>query len=227
MSSPETYDDRQAADYAAFAADSFSWKYIERPVFEEQLTAIVPARARLLDIGCGTGRVLRYLLDQGAVPDQLCGIDPSPSMLAHAQAVEPRSHLARATAEALPFDDNSFDFITGNMWLHNINTKQARAAIREIGRTLVPAGRFVSVDLNPRQYGSVSNWRQQVTPWGGKMLVFAHNYSKLQEEAEQVGLTTSAFYEPIIAPAGQVESREYTRYAQFPRRIAWVLKKSL
>ncbi|MCP4116637.1 MAG: class I SAM-dependent methyltransferase [Desulfobacteraceae bacterium] len=62
---------------------------------------------RLIDIGCGTGKSLEPLLSSGL---HLTGIDPSPYMLDIARERLPdKVDLHRGVAEALPFDDNSFD----------------------------------------------------------------------------------------------------------------------
>ncbi len=64
--------------------------------------------ARLLDIGCGSGRSLEPFLD---LELQLTGVDPSAYMLdiAH-RRLKSRADLHRGVAEDLPFDDNTFNY---------------------------------------------------------------------------------------------------------------------
>ena len=75
------------------------------------LNMLCPApNQRLLDIGCGTGNTLKYLLDHDL---QLTGIDPSPYMLDIArEKLKNKVDLYRGFAEDLPFDDNSFEYAT-------------------------------------------------------------------------------------------------------------------
>lgn len=62
----------------------------------------------ILDIGCGVGYALAFCREQGL---QATGIDPSPYMLDIAEKVTGnRAELHRGKAEALPFDDNSFNY---------------------------------------------------------------------------------------------------------------------
>ena len=62
---------------------------------------------RILDIGCGTGRSLDSLIDKGF---HLTGVDPSTPMLDLARTrLGDKVDLHRGVAEALPFEDNSFD----------------------------------------------------------------------------------------------------------------------
>jgi len=64
----------------------------------------------VLDIGCGTGANLLYLLELGV---QATGLDPSPYMLDIAsQNLGNRADFHRGYAEDLPFDDNSFNYAT-------------------------------------------------------------------------------------------------------------------
>ena len=61
----------------------------------------------ILDIGCGTGSNLLFLLKMGL---DITGLDPSPYMLDIAsRRIGHRSDLHRGYAENLPFEDNSFN----------------------------------------------------------------------------------------------------------------------
>lgn len=72
------------------------------------LAAILPPRGRVVDIGCGTGRVTRAIL--GVTDAEVVGVEPWPAMIDVARMrTEPR-HRSRVrfvegTAEALPIED--------------------------------------------------------------------------------------------------------------------------
>ena len=69
----------------------------------------------VLDIGCGTGASLMPLVEAGL---QGTGIDPSPYMLDIASKnLGKRVDLHRGFAEALPFEDNSFNYACLNITL--------------------------------------------------------------------------------------------------------------
>jgi ubiquinone/menaquinone biosynthesis C-methylase UbiE len=71
------------------------------------------APRRVLDIGCGTGYLLRRLAQQCPQARHLAGIDPAPSMIqtAAASARDERLQFSVGTAERLPYGDGSFDLI--------------------------------------------------------------------------------------------------------------------
>ncbi|MCG3177277.1 MAG: Ubiquinone/menaquinone biosynthesis C-methyltransferase UbiE [Candidatus Omnitrophica bacterium] len=72
----------------------------------------------VLDVGCGTGRGVRYLLDKGY---DACGVDPSEDLLdeARAKGIAP-DRLVRSDGERLPYADGSFDAVTEFGVLHHV-----------------------------------------------------------------------------------------------------------
>lgn len=89
----------------------------------------VPAGGAILEVGCGTGRLLGHLRSHRCV-----GIDPSDSMLRQACGV----HVARGVAEHLPLRDRSVDLAFASLAFHHFGD-QPQAA-REIHRVLRPRG---------------------------------------------------------------------------------------
>jgi ubiquinone/menaquinone biosynthesis C-methylase UbiE len=81
----------------------------------------------VLDIGCGTGELLRQFVDMGL---QATGLDPSPYMLdITVKNLGNRVDLYRGFGEDLPFDDNSFNYAIFSTTLEFI--ENPRKAIEE------------------------------------------------------------------------------------------------
>ena len=95
-----------------------------------------PQYGRILDIGCGTGRVTRVLADKG---QQTCAIDIAEGMLkvACANTKKPIQWLA-GDAEALPFQQQTFDLVFSTMALQWCDNPQQ--VMREIHRVLKSKG---------------------------------------------------------------------------------------
>lgn len=72
--------------------------------------AVNPAPRRVLDIGCGTGYLLRQLARQCPQATELAGIDPAPSMIEAAVGLadDVRLRFSTSVAERLPFPNGSF-----------------------------------------------------------------------------------------------------------------------
>jgi SAM-dependent methyltransferase len=110
---------------------------------------LVPDARRVLDVGCGTGRLLRQTR-QRYRPAELVGVDLARGMLAaaiRATTTELRIHYLHAGAEHLPFTDEMFDLVFATMTMRHW-TDQA-AGIAEIGRVLTPGGVLVLADVFP------------------------------------------------------------------------------
>ena len=105
------------------------------------------APARVLDVGCGTGYLLRLLAAQWPQAEELAGIDPAPSMIeaAAASADDPRLRFSVGTAERLPFPDASFDLAVTTTSFDHWSDQQA--GLCECARVLAPGGHLVLVDV--------------------------------------------------------------------------------
>lgn len=104
----------------------------------------LPPAARLLDVACGTGALLRRLraTHPAAV---LCGVDVSAPMLAVARArAGAETSLAQADAARLPFADATFDAVVSASALHH--WPRPERVLAEMARVVRPGGRVVLTD---------------------------------------------------------------------------------
>ena len=101
---------------------------------------------RILDIGCGTGRVAAVLAERYTAT--VSGIDPSPEMLEIARRRAPEGVVAlrRGAAESIPFPGRSFERALMQLVVHLVDRPRALA---EIHRVLVSGGRLVISTVNP------------------------------------------------------------------------------
>ena len=96
---------------------------------------------RVLDVGCGAGRWLRWYLEVGAHPADIAGVDISEARFKAARAMNPLIALHKIDGEHLPFDDHSFDLVTQWTCFMCVPTPSARARLAtEILRVLKPGG---------------------------------------------------------------------------------------
>lgn len=99
---------------------------------------------QVLDVAVGTGLVAREALRVLAGRGRVVGVDPSPGMLAHA-----RENLGIetvvATAEALPLEGGSFDFVSMGYALRHV--EDMAAAFSQFARVLKPGGRVCILEI--------------------------------------------------------------------------------
>ena len=96
---------------------------------------------RILDVGCGTGRLTAQIAEAGA---DVTGVDPDPAMLAAARAAYPQITFRELSAVDLSpgVVGGEFDAVFSNAALHWI--PEQRAALTAIRSCLRPEGRFVA-----------------------------------------------------------------------------------
>jgi ubiquinone/menaquinone biosynthesis C-methylase UbiE len=94
------------------------------------------ARGRTLDVGCGTGRGLRFY-GPGA---PVVGIDPARASLARAARRIPGARLVQASAEALPFREGVFDTVVSSFVFCSV--PDPARGLAEVKRVLSPGGQL-------------------------------------------------------------------------------------
>jgi demethylmenaquinone methyltransferase/2-methoxy-6-polyprenyl-1,4-benzoquinol methylase len=104
---------------------------------------------RTLDLACGTGDIT-FLLAGGLEDGQSVGLDITQGMLVIAERKRREIDAAnvvfnRADIMRLPYDDESFECVTGGYALRNV--PDVAGALAEIHRVLKPGGRFLSLDF--------------------------------------------------------------------------------
>jgi SAM-dependent methyltransferase len=100
------------------------------PVYEHVLDrAEIGSGRRVLDCGCGAGRFTRMAADRGA---NVAGIDASEKLIEIAAERVPEGDFRAGDIEALPWENDSFDVVTGFSAFQFADDKVR--ALREAGR---------------------------------------------------------------------------------------------
>lgn len=108
----------------------------------------IPARARVLDLACGTGRVAIPLAGRGYA---VSGLDISDRVLQVARHEAPELDLRRGDMRDLPWESGSFDAVV-NMWTafgYFPTRAEDERVLAEVARVLAPGGLFVIDTVNP------------------------------------------------------------------------------
>src|SRR3954447_16099561 len=117
------------------------------------------ARGRTLEIGAGTGTNVE--LYPPAVTDLVLA-EPAEPMARRLEAKHPRATVVHAPAEALPFEDDSFDTAVATLVLCTVADPDR--AIDEIDRVLKPGGRLLFLEHILDPSGRWQTWQRRLTP---------------------------------------------------------------
>jgi ubiquinone/menaquinone biosynthesis C-methylase UbiE len=137
------------------------------------------ASGRVLEIGCGTGG--NFACYDWSKVESVEAVEPDPFMLKRASrkaAAAPggKVHLQQAPAEALPFDDESFDTAVATLVLCTVEDPFKAAA--ELRRVLKPGGQFRVVEhvrATGRKTAAVQDFVQPVYGWLAAGCVLGRN----------------------------------------------------
>ena len=110
----------------------------------ELLHSIAAPGFRVLDAGCGRGRVpLYYDARFGATPGRFVGLDLSDMRLGHARQTGRFALLQKASIERLPFRTSSFDAVVCEQVLEHLATPDLLRTVDEFRRVLKPGGHLI------------------------------------------------------------------------------------
>jgi SAM-dependent methyltransferase len=114
---------------------------------------------RILDVGCGKSFLL-FEFTRSVRGIDVSGIDVSEYGLENAKA-EVRDFLELANANALPYDDQSFDFVYSVNVLHNLKIQDLFKSLKEIGRVGRDGRAHVTVESyrNEREKANLLYWQ--------------------------------------------------------------------
>jgi demethylmenaquinone methyltransferase/2-methoxy-6-polyprenyl-1,4-benzoquinol methylase/phosphoethanolamine N-methyltransferase len=115
-----------------------------------ELAGITPGE-RILDVGCGPGRLAIVAGAAAGPAGETCGIDPAPEMVELARRKAARAgvrvRFEVGVIEALPYPADHFDVVLSSLMLHHLPDAVKRRGLAEIRRVLEPGGRVLAVDF--------------------------------------------------------------------------------
>ena len=126
---------------------------------------LAAARGRVLEIGGGTGANLPHYPD---AVDELVVTEPDDAMRARAERrlreTDGHATVVKASAEALPFPDASFDTVVGTTVLCTVPDQAA--ALQEVRRVLKPGGELLFAEHVRSPDPAAARWQDRLErPW--------------------------------------------------------------
>ncbi len=170
------------------AEDRHWWYRGRRQVLERVIDSLrLPARARILDAGCGSGRNMVELARHGTVT----GVELSPTSVALARE-RSAGEVSEGSILSMPFDSASFDLAVSLDVIEHL--KDDLSALRELRRVVAPGGALLV---------TVPAYRWL---WSGHDEINHHHrrYTRgtLQQVAERAGWETvrTTYFNSLLLP---------------------------
>ncbi|OZU90109.1 bifunctional demethylmenaquinone methyltransferase/2-methoxy-6-polyprenyl-1,4-benzoquinol methylase [Virgibacillus indicus] len=152
----------------------------------------VKKNSKALDVCCGTGDWSLALAEAVGTNGEVIGLDFSKNMLSVAEKKKQESklnqlNLIHGNAMELPFDDNSFEYVTIGFGLRNV--PDYKTVIGELFRVVKPGGKVVCLETSQP---TLIGYRQLyyfyfrfIMPLFGKLFAKSYNeYAWLHESAK-------------------------------------------
>lgn len=146
MGKKKVYDSARGYDlYASSYDESLAYlNSFEKGALEKLLGDL--RGLKVLDLGCGTGRIIGMLKERGA---DVTALDISEEMIETVSRKFPDVECVVGDSENLPFADESFDIVLGLFWI--VHLKDLRPSFDEVYRVLKDEGRFILSNINQKK----------------------------------------------------------------------------
>lgn len=229
---PKRLYDEQFEEYAHFSGNSFTWLYIEKPGFDKYIPDFYRRGIKVLDVGCGTGRVIEHLNSRGVPKKNIVGVDISHKQLQTAKENVCKTMVFQGSLEQIGLSPESFNLVTSNMVFHHVDKGVLFQAFDNIYRILKPNGRFFFVTTDPdhseegRNPSNTNSWTFMKSPWKTQIPFFNHDpHELLLDTVYYTGFDLEAGWPLKVSKKGMINMKKYTKYSSKPSRIAVRLTK--
>jgi ubiquinone/menaquinone biosynthesis C-methylase UbiE len=201
--------------FTAALYDAVLWRGERRGMREHRAAVLAGARGRTLEIGAGTGLNLPHYPD---AVTELVATEPVDAMAVRlerrAAGADRAIQVVAASAEDLPFDDDSFDTVVSTMVICTVEDPDR--ALAEIRRVLKPDGRVLFLEHGLADDPKVARWQRRLNPVWNPIAVGCNLTRPVREMLVQAGFRideVEEYYLPRTpAPVG-FQSRGVARAA--------------
>lgn len=161
------------------------------PMMKQRAKVVPEASGKVLELGIGMGLNLAFY--DPAKVTSVTGVDPAAELRAAAQAAphDPglKVEVLDGTAEALPFQDRSFDCVVCTFTLCSVHTPAK--ALAEARRVLKPGGRFLFCEHGLAPEPDVAKWQRRVEPVWKRLAGGCHITRPITSAIEAAGFTVA------------------------------------
>jgi ubiquinone/menaquinone biosynthesis C-methylase UbiE len=221
--------------YAQFSQASFSWKYLEGEFLREKLKSLINPNSRMVEAGCGDGRLVKLMIESGAKPENIVGIDLSEYLLGLAKKETPEVRwILDSIAGNIDIGNGAFDLVTCSMVLNYLTTEELESFLKNADKWLKKGGTLLIVIPHPirmviESLGEYFDRKKRTNDafWGEKVVYFHRTMSDYLNEIIGGGFVLNEIIEPELSAEGKKEDGVINqgKYGACPMRLAILAQK--
>ena len=147
----------------------------------------------VLDVGCGEGAWLRLLVELGAKPENLTGIDLSESRIETARKNNPAINLTTSEGDSIFFQSETFDIVMQVVVFSSIiDQNLTQILLTEMLRVTRPGGYILWIDHKKSHSATLSGYSV------GQLLEYLSGCSLVYQESVHPRYMRNWYYRPWL-----------------------------
>lgn len=194
-----------ADEYEKMSREAIPWIYFDKPYLKTRFNSVLTSKTKLVEFGCGGGKVIEMLCEQGAKPSNITGVDLSKELVDLAQSHAPQAHFIVGDMCKVKLPLNNFDVALSVRSIEYLNLKQLNKFFKNVYNSLKRSSLLYIITGHPLRVnnGDITQYlnrgkRKVQLPWGMEISLYHKTISDYLRPALSVGFELAFIDEPSM-----------------------------
>jgi len=140
---------QHANAYADVSKQSPPWLYFDKPALDTLLDDSVQKDVKILELGCGSGKVIDYLCAKGALESNITGIDSSSELIGIAQKNHPQADFVVQDISLMDLHKDTYNLILAVRIFEYLPLEALQTILHTCYASLKPGGELIMIVGHP------------------------------------------------------------------------------
>lgn len=212
-----------AIEYDNMSREAVPWIFFDKPYLKKVLRNNLSSKTKLLDLGCGGGKVIEFLCEGSLRPTNITGVDVSSELTFLAQSHTPEAHFIVGDMAKVKLHKNYFDIAVSIRSLEYLNLKELEQLFKNVYHSLKKNGKFYIVAGHPLRVNDsdITKYlnrgiRKVSLPWGMQVTLYHKTISDYLMSAIAAGFSLDFIDEPKMPDILKKKQPEkYQKYMSY------------